>query len=134
VTLTRDRLPSERRALTRVFRLAYTHKDGTPGIMTFYFSVGLYDDGRVGEIFLKADKTGTLASGALDAVAMMMSMLLQYGVPLADIVPKLRGIRFEPSGFTKDPEIPSCSSPLDLLGRWLEVRFVNYKEGRDAES
>ena len=124
MTLIRDRLPTERRAITRVFRLAYTHKDGTPGIMQFYFSVGLYDDGRVGEVFLKADKTGTLASGALDAVAMMISMMLQYGVPLGDIVPKLRGIRFEPSGFTKDPEIPSCSSPLDLLAQWLAKKFL----------
>jgi ribonucleoside-diphosphate reductase alpha chain len=124
MALTRDRLPAERKSITRVFRLAYTHKDGTSDVMGFYFTVGMYDDGRPGEIFIKADKTGTLASGALDAVGMMMSMMLQYGVPIADILPKLRGIRFTPNGFTKDPEIPSCSSALDLLAQWLAKRFL----------
>lgn len=124
MTITRERLPAERRAVTRVFRLTRNHKDGTVGLVHFYFTVGLYGDGRVGEVFLKADQTGTLASGALDAVAMMMSLLLQYGVPLADIVPKLRGLRFEPSGWTKDPEIPNCSSALDLLAQWLSKRFI----------
>jgi ribonucleoside-diphosphate reductase alpha chain len=124
MNLARERLPTERRSVTRVFRLAYTHKDGLSDIMTFYFTVGLYDDGRVGEVFLKADKTGTLASGALDTVAMLVSLLLQYGVPLTDILPKLRGIRFAPNGFTKDPEIPSCASAIDLLAQFLEHRFL----------
>lgn len=124
MTLARERLPTERRSITRVFRLAHTHRDGTTDLMRFYFTVGMYDDGRAGEVFIRADKTGTLAAGALDAVAMMMSMLLQYGVPLADILPKLRGIRFAPYGFTQDAEIPSCSSAIDLLSQWLSKRFL----------
>lgn len=121
---TRERLPSERKSITRTFRLAYKHSDGRPDMMRFYFTAGCYDDGRVGEVFVKADKIGTLASGALDAVCIMMSMLLQHGVPLAEILPKLRHTRFDPSGFTKDPDIPSCSSALDLLAAWLAKKFL----------
>lgn len=122
--LERNRLPVERQAITRVFRLAYTHKDGSPDVMHIYFTIGLYDDGRPGEVFIKADKTGTLASGALDTVGIMMSVMLQYGVPLEVMLEKLRHTRFGPGGFTGDPEIKSCSSPLDLLAQFLEQRFL----------
>lgn len=121
---TRERLPPERPSITRVFRLAYSHHDGSRDIMQFYLTAGTYPDGRVGEVFIKADKMGTLAAGALDAVCMMMSMLLQYGVPLEEILPKLRHTRFPPEGFTKAPDIPSCSSPIDLLAQWLAKKFL----------
>jgi ribonucleoside-diphosphate reductase alpha chain len=124
MTLTRERLPDERPSFTRVFRLARTHKDGTTDLVHLYFTAGLYNDGRVGEVFLRVDQCGSLAAGALDAVALMMSLLLQYGVPLKELLPKLRGMRFDPSGFTKDPEIPSCTSALDLLAQWLAKRFL----------
>lgn len=123
-TLVRRRLGPERASITRTFRLAYQHKDGSPDLMHIYFTAGVHDDGTLGEVFVRADKTGTLASGALDAAAIYMSMMLQYGVPLEDVLSKIRGSRFPPSGFTKDPEIPSCTSPLDLLARWLELKFV----------
>ena len=119
----RKRLPTERKSLTRTLRLAYNHKDGTPDVMHFYVTVGLYDDGKPGEIFIKADKTGSLASGALDAVGIMMSLCLQHGIPLEAITSKLRHMRFTPSGFTKDPELPSCSSPLDFVAQFLDLRF-----------
>lgn len=119
----RERLPSERQGLTRTFRLAYIHKDGTPDKMSLYFKTGCYPDGRLGEVFITVDKVGTLASGALDNAAMMISMLLQYGVPLEVIAGKLRHSRFTPNGFTGDSEIPSCSSPLDLLAQWLLLRY-----------
>jgi ribonucleoside-diphosphate reductase alpha chain len=112
-----------RSAVTRKFQLAYTREDGAPGIMKFYFTVGLYEDGRPGEIFIKADRSGTLASGALEGVAIMMSLGLQYGIPMEVLVDKLRGTRFDPSGFTKVQDIPNCTSPLDLLARWLISRF-----------
>jgi len=121
---TRERLPAERRSITRAFRLAYTHKDDTIDVLHFYFTTGLYDDGRVGEVFIKGDKIGTLASGALDVIGILMSLLLQHGVPLTEILPKLRHMRFAPSGFTKDPEIPSCSSVVDLLAQWLGKKFL----------
>lgn len=120
----RQHLPSERKSITRVFRLAYTHSDGRPDIMKFYFTAGLYEDGRVGEVFVKADKVGSLASGALEAVGILLSMLLQSGVPLDEVLPKLRHTRYPPSGFTKDPNLPSCSSPLDLLAQWLAQKFI----------
>lgn len=121
--MNRERLPVERKAITQEYSLAYTHKDGTPAIMKFYFTVGMYEDNRPGEVFIKADQTGTLASGALDTVAIMMSIMLQYGIPLHVLTNKLKGTRFPPSGFTKNPMIPSCTSPLDLFARWLEAKF-----------
>lgn len=124
VTLARRRLGPERAGITRTFRLAYQHKDGSPDVMHIYFTAGVHEDGTLGEVFVRADKTGTLASGALDAAAIYMSMMLQYGVPLAEVLSKIRGSRFPPSGFTRDPEIPSCTSPLDLLARWLELKFI----------
>jgi ribonucleoside-diphosphate reductase alpha chain len=120
----RKRLSPERPSITRVFRLPYTHKNGDTDTMHFYFTVGMYDDGQPGEIFIKADKTGSLASGSLDQVGIMMSMMLQYGVPLEDVIAKLRGTRFPPNGWTGDHEIKSCSSPLDLLAQWLKMKFI----------
>lgn len=122
--MTREHLPSVRSSVTRVFRLAYSHSDGRPDIMQFYFTVGIYDDGRPGEVFIKADKVGSLASGTLEAVGILLSMLLQNGVPLDQILPKLRHTKYPPDGFTKDPNLPSCSSPLDLLAQWLAQKFL----------
>ena len=122
--LQRKRLPEERWGLTHVFRLAYVHKDGTPDLMQFYFRTGCYEDGTLGEVFITADKGGTLARGALDAVATMISMQLQYGVPLEAITEKLRHTRFPPSGSTGgDADIKMCSSPLDLLAQWLNLKY-----------
>lgn len=119
----RRRLPPERRAVTRVFRLPHIHKDGTTDTMRFYFTAGLYEDGTLGEIFVKADKPGSLAAGTIDAVATLISLLLQHGVPLEAFLPKLKGTNFKPNGFTGDGEIKSCTSPLDLLARWLELKY-----------
>lgn len=119
----RERLPAERAGTTRTFRLAYVHKDGKPEVMSIYVRTGIYPDGRLGEIFITADKIGSLASGALDAAATMVSLLLQYGVPLDVITSKLRHTRYPPNGFTQDSEFPSCSSALDLVAQFLEARY-----------
>ena len=119
----RKSLPVERPAYTRRFELAYQHKNGDMDTMKFYFTVGMYDDGTPAEVFVKVDKTGTLAAGALDSCAIMMSIALQHGIPLRALTSKLRGTRFGPGGFTKDPDIPSCTSPFDLLAQWLEKKF-----------
>jgi ribonucleoside-diphosphate reductase alpha chain len=119
----REKLPPERAGLTRTFRLAYIHKDGSPDVMSIYIKTGIYPDGRLGEIFITADKIGSLASGALDAAATMVSLLLQYGVPLDVITSKLRHTRYPPNGFTRDEEFPSCSSALDLVAQYLEARY-----------
>lgn len=119
----RERLPGDRNGITKSFQLAYAHSDGRMDTMKFYFTVSMYPDGRPGEVFIRADRPGSMASGALDAAAMMISLLLQNGVPLRDITAKLRHTRYQPQGYTKDPMIPSCTSPLDLLAQWLELKF-----------
>jgi len=124
VLTTRERLPDERASYTKAFKLRYHRSNGDSDVMRFYFTASTYEDGRVGEVFIKADKTGSLARGALDIVAVLISLLLQHGVPLEDVVSKLKGTRFPPASFTGDGNVPNCSSPLDLLARWLEHRFL----------
>ena len=111
----RRRLPDERRALTHKFSI-----QGHEG----YVTAGLYDDGQPGEIFLVMAKEGSTISGLMDALATVVSMALQYGVPLAALVEKLSHTRFEPSGMTKNPEIPFAKSLTDYLFRWLGSRFL----------
>jgi hypothetical protein len=144
MSLLRDPLPDTRKSITRRFQLPYHREiikqiDGVcPGcgkahaqftvttqieLMKIYFVVGLYDDGRPGEVFIKCDRSGSLASGALDAVAMTISIGLQYGIPLGVLIDKIKGSQFPPEGYTKDQEFPRASSVLDLLARWLLKMF-----------
>jgi len=88
-----------------------------------YLTVGLYEDGRVGELFFHG-RMGELAHGLADACALVASLALQRGVPLVDITTKWRGMRFAPAGFTGDKEFPRASSILDYAAKWLESRFV----------
>jgi ribonucleoside-diphosphate reductase alpha chain len=111
----RHRLPAERQALTHKFEIA-----GHEG----YITVGLYPDGQPGEIFLKMAKEGSTVSGLMDTFATSVSMALQYGVPLRDLVNKFAHVRFEPSGFTGNPEIPIAKSIVDYIFRWLGSRFL----------
>ncbi len=111
----RRRLPSERTALTHKFEIA-----GHEG----YITVGLYADGQPGEIFLKMAKEGSTISGLMDTLATSVSLALQYGVPLKDVVNKFAHVRFEPSGFTGNPEIPIAKSLVDYIFRWLGSRFL----------
>jgi len=112
----RRRLPDERRSLTHKFDV-----QGHEG----YVTVGLYDDGTPGEIFLTMAKEGSTISGLMDAFALQTSMALQYGVPLRSMVNKFSHVRFEPSGFTKNPEIPIAKSIIDYIFRWLASRFLD---------
>ena len=111
----RHRLPSERAAVTHKFEIA-----GHEG----YITVGLYADGQPGEIFLKMAKEGSTISGLMDTLATSVSLALQYGVPLKDVVNKFAHVRFEPSGFTGNPEIPIAKSLVDYIFRWLGSRFL----------
>jgi ribonucleoside-diphosphate reductase alpha chain len=110
----RRRLPAERSAVTHKFDIA-----GHEG----YITVGLYPDGQPGEIFLKMAKEGSTVSGLMDTFATTVSVALQYGVPLKDLVNKFAHVRFEPSGFTGNQEIPIATSIMDYLFRWLAIRF-----------
>jgi ribonucleoside-diphosphate reductase alpha chain len=112
----RRKLPDERRSITHKFSIA-----GHEG----YITVGMYDDGKPGEIFLVMAKEGSTISGLMDAFATSISMSLQYGVPLETLVEKFSHVRFEPSGFTKNPEIPYAKSITDYIFRWLASKFLS---------
>ena len=112
----RHRLPSERAAVTHRFDIS-----GHEG----YITVGLYPDGQPGEIFLKMAKEGSTVSGLMDSFATTVSVALQYGVPLRDLVNKFAHVRFEPSGFTGNQEIPIAKSIVDYIFRWLGSRFLS---------
>ena len=87
--------------------------------------MGLYPDGQPGEIFLKMAKEGSTVSGLMDTFATTVSVALQYGVPLRDLVNKFAHVRFEPSGFTGNQEIPIAKSIVDYIFRWLGSRFLS---------
>ena len=112
---TRRRLPVERTAITHRFDIG-----GQEG----YLTVGLYEDGQPGEIFLKMAKEGSTVSGLVDTFATTVSVALQYGVPLRDLVNKFAHVRFEPSGFTGNPEIPIAKSIVDYVFRWMGKKFL----------
>lgn len=124
MTLARRRLLDDRVSYTRKFKIRYKHKDGTDDVMRLYLTAGVYEDGRPGELFIRCDRLGTLARGALDSLATMISLMLQYDIPIGIIVEKLRHTRFEPAGFTGDTEFKMCTSVLDLIAQWLEKRFM----------
>jgi ribonucleoside-diphosphate reductase alpha chain len=115
----RRKLPDERRAITHKFSVA-----GHEG----YVTVGLYEDGKPGEIFLTMSKEGSTISGLMDAFATAISLTLQYGVPLEALIDKFTHMRFEPSGFTKNPEIPIAKSLVDYIFKWLGSKFLTAEE------
>jgi ribonucleoside-diphosphate reductase alpha chain len=113
---TRHKLPDERKALTHKFDIA-----GHEG----YITVGLYENGQPGEIFLVMAKEGSTISGFADAFAQAISYALQYGVPLQALVDKFSHVRFEPSGMTRNPEIRFAKSIVDYIFRWLASKFLS---------
>jgi len=119
----RRKLPDERRSITHKFSI-----NGHEG----YITVGLYDEGQPGEIFLVMAKEGSTISGLMDAFATMVSLALQYGVPLRALVDKFSHTRFEPSGFTKNPEIPIAKSITDYIFRWLASKFLSTEEKQEV--
>ncbi|HVO59159.1 MAG TPA: vitamin B12-dependent ribonucleotide reductase [Dongiaceae bacterium] len=112
----REKMPAERSSVTHKFSVG-----GHEG----YITVGLYEDGRPGEVFIKMSKEGSTLSGVMDGLALTISIGLQYGVPLKVFVDKLLNTRFEPSGITANPNIRFVSSVLDYIARWLGGRFIS---------
>jgi ribonucleoside-diphosphate reductase alpha chain len=110
----RRRLPDERRSITHKFSIG-----GHEG----YLTVGMYDDGSPGELFVVMAKEGSVVSGLMDSFATSVSLALQYGVPLRVLVDKFSHTRFEPSGFTGNPDIPIAKSITDYIFRWLSLKF-----------
>src|SRR5215467_3871224 len=111
----RRKLPDERKAVTHKFDIA-----GHEG----YLTVGLYEDGTPGELFVTMAKEGSTISGLMDAFATQTSYALQFGVPLKFMVDKFSHMRFEPSGFTKNKEIPIAKSIVDYIFRWMASHFL----------
>lgn len=120
----RLRLPDERQAITHKFSVA-----GHDG----YLTVGMYDDGTPGEIFVVMAKQGSVVSGLMDTVATSISMALQYGVPLRVLVDKFSHSRFEPAGFTNNPQIPIAKSIVDYIFRWLGQKFLTVEDHPQPE-
>ena len=116
----RERLPHTRRSLTHKFDI-----QGHEG----YVNVGFYPDGRPGELFITMAKEGSTIGGLMDVLGTSISIGLQYGVPLEVFVNKFAHSRFEPAGFTKNPDIPIAKSIADYIFRWLGMEFIaGYRE------
>jgi ribonucleoside-diphosphate reductase alpha chain len=115
----RRRLPDTRASLTHKFSI-----EGHEG----YITVGLFEDGIPGELFVTMAKEGSTLSGMMDAFATSVSLLFQYGVPLTHLVEKFGHMRFEPAGWTGNPEIGFAKSIVDYVFRWLGYRFLSEKD------
>lgn len=115
----RRRLPDERRALTHKFKI------GNHG---GFITVGLYEDGSPGEVFITMNKEGSVIAGLVDSFAIAISYAMQYGVPLKVLVNKFAHTRFEPSGFTSNPQIRVAKSIVDYVFRWLALKFLPSKD------
>jgi len=111
----RRKLPDERRSITHKFSIG-----GHEG----YLTVGLYEDGTPGELFITMAKEGSTISGLMDSFATAVSYALQYGVPLKFFVDKFSHVRFEPSGWTGNPQVPYAKSIMDYIFRWLGLKFL----------
>ena len=111
----RRRLPDTRPAVTHKFDIA-----GHEG----YLSVGLFEDQQPGELFITMAKEGSTIGGLMDGIGTLTSLALQYGVPLEALVRKFAHVRFEPSGFTKNPDVRNAASIIDYVFRWMGVQFI----------
>ncbi|MEQ9454866.1 MAG: hypothetical protein RLN76_09795 [Phycisphaeraceae bacterium] len=115
----RSSLPETRESLTHKFQIM-----GYEG----YLTIGLFQDGRPGEVFIKMSKEGSTLSGMVQAYCRAFSLALQYGLPLEEAVRRFKGMRFEPMGSTNNPDIPEADSIIDYVARYLEVNFVTQPE------
>jgi ribonucleoside-diphosphate reductase alpha chain len=120
VRAVRRRLPDERRALTHHFSIA-----GQEG----YLTIGVYEDGSPGEMFVRMAKEGSTVSGLMDAFATVVSLALQHGVPLSVLCGKLSHMRFEPSDWSGNPKIGYAKSLMDYIARYLELKLLNNEQG-----
>ena len=118
----RKKLEDERESITHKFTIG-GHKG--------YITVGMYENGQPGEIFITMAKEGSTISGLMDAFATSTSLNLQYGVPLKILINKFSHVRFEPSGFTNNKEIPMVKSIMDYIFRWLALKFLAKEEASE---
>ena len=118
----RQKLPRRRKSQTFSFRVADCHG---------YVTVGEFEDGRPGEVFLKVAKQGSTLAGIMDAFAISVSLGLQYGVPLQAFAEKFTNMRFEPAGMTDDPDLRIATSLVDYIFRRLAVDYLTKSERED---
>ncbi len=111
---TRQSLPTTRESVTHKFSVQ--RHEG-------YLTIGLYPDGRPGEIFIKMAKEGSTISGMCQAFCRAFSLALQFGLTVDEAVVRFKGMRFEPMGSTSNPDIPECSSIVDYVARYLELTY-----------
>ncbi len=121
----RRKLPDERQSITHKFSIG-----GHEG----YITVGLYEDGQPGELFITMAKEGSTISGLMDGFATAISFSLQYGVPLKFLVDKFSHVRFEPSGWTGNPQVPYAKSILDYIFRWMGAKFLGPEHALENEA
>ncbi len=119
----REPLPETRSSRTHKFAI---------GAHEGYLTVGLFADGRPGEIFIKMSKEGSTLSGLIQGFCRAFSLCLQHGLTVEQAVERFRGMRFEPMGSTSNPEIPECASILDYVARYLHLEFVVKAARRSA--
>jgi len=121
----RQALPTTRDAVTHKFAI---------GPHEGYLTIGLYPDGRPGEIFIKMAKEGSTMKGFVQAFCRAFSIAIQYGLPIEDAVARFKGMRFEPSGATSNPEIPQATSIVDYVARYLEMHFAETHKTRAGKT
>ncbi len=110
----RESLPPTRHSVTHKFQIM-GHKG--------YLTIGLFDDGRPGEIFIKVAKEGSTLSGLIQGFSRAFSLSLQYGLPISEATKRFKGMRFEPMGHTSNPDIPEVLSIIDYIARYLELHY-----------
>lgn len=115
----RKKLPDQRQSITKKFNVA-----GLEG----YITIGFYESGDIGEIFIRTEKTGTTIQGILDGFATAVSLGLQYGVPLDTYISKFIGSKFEPAGYTSDENVRMATSVLDYIFKWIKTEFTDQDE------
>ena len=125
VTNKRAILPTTRRSTTHKFAIA-GHED--------YLTIGLFEDGQPGEIFIKMSKEGSTLSGMVQGFCRAFSIALQYGLTIEDAVARFRGMRFDPMGPTSNPDIPEALSILDYVARYLEFHYTPKHDLEIAQS
>jgi len=130
----RERLPDTRVSITHK-AVILTEEDGKAVRVKFYFTVGLYPDGRPGELFLHMDEAGSTLDGMADTIGILVSLCLQEGVPLAKLVEKLAYQQFSPQGMTENPEMRFVKSLVDYIVRWMEREFsrTDQTDGTDQK-
>ena len=116
-------LTTRNREVLPTTRVSTTHKFSVNGFEG-YLTVGFFADGRPGEIFIKISKEGSTLSGLIQGFCRSFSISLQYGLPITEAVRRFKGMRFEPSGHTSNPQIPTATSLLDYIACYLELEFA----------